>query len=206
MKKNHELISQEITIINKNTTTTNFPAPYSLFSNTSASKNGTQHYFCPKLLNFEAAPTINSQTKLAPTRLASQAMRRKVREQKVIKVLLFPSLRNAPKMKSTSNLISFQQNISLLANGRVVAALTKNSQTYHTRSCLSHRPKPGTSQHYRVRSPKRIRWLLDRFGTNIALRVTEITQAGKYQIVLPVSDRRCGLVGATLLQDAVTKG
>lgn len=29
---------------------------------------------------------------------------------------------------------------------------------------------------------------------------------GKYQIVLPVSDRRCGVVGATLLQDIVTKG
>lgn len=153
MKRNRELISQEIIIINKSATTTNLLAPYSLFSNTLASKNVPQHYFCPKLLNFEAAHTRNNllvPTKLAPTRLANQAVRRKVREQKVIKVLLFPSLRNAPKMKSTSNLISFQQNISLLSTGRVVAALTKNSQTYHTRSCLSHRPKPGTSQHYRV--------------------------------------------------------
>lgn len=51
---------------------------------------------------------------------------REVSEQKAIKVPFFPSLRNAPKMKSTSKLISFQQNISLLANRRVVTALTKN--------------------------------------------------------------------------------
>lgn len=51
---------------------------------------------------------------------------REVPEQKAIKVPFFPSLRKAPKMKSTSKLISFQQNISLLANRRVVPALTKN--------------------------------------------------------------------------------
>lgn len=62
----------------------------------------------------------------APTRLASQVSLREVPEQKAIKVPFFPSLRNTPKMKSTSKLISFQQNISLLAKRRVVTALTKN--------------------------------------------------------------------------------
>ena len=52
-------------------------------------------------------------------------VQREAQAKKVIKVLLFPSLRKALKMKSTSKLISFQQNISLLANRRVVTALTK---------------------------------------------------------------------------------
>lgn len=113
--------------------------------------------------------------KQASTRLASKVLHREAPEQKAVKVPCFPSLCNAPKMKSTSKLISLQQNIGLLTNRRVILALTKNLKTYHTKSRLSHRTKPSTPQCYHIWSPQRIQRQLDRFGTNIALCVTEIT-------------------------------
>ena len=131
--------------------------------------------FLHKTIEFWGGPIHKFPVKQATTRLGSQVSHREVPDQKAIKVPFFPSLRNAPKMKSTSKLISFQQNISLLANRRVVTALTKNFWTYRMKSCLSHGTKPSTSQRYRIWSPKRIRWQLDRLGTNIALCVTEIT-------------------------------
>lgn len=112
--QNEELLSQEI------------KKPSSIlltFLQYSEKQKWHRTLFLHKTTAFWGGPISKYPVKQASTRFASQVSHREVPEQKAIKVPFFPSLRNAPKMKSTSKLISFQQNISLLANRRVV---TKN--------------------------------------------------------------------------------